>query len=214
MTDSVVRTKIDVKMPPSLFVKKGETKWRGTTFTVKTNNSKMGTYEVFFDWESTQDGALPTGIHLVSKTGSRVSSDLFRTGIPLRDLLDRDVKAQAETRRQAPDTIKFVAENLSRAKSRELSSTPLVELKKTKSRNVSVGKQVLDIELHMVAQAWNENQEFHATESAGKYIAKKTGIPKSVIRTRIYECRKIGLIPPSTHGNATVNRPTKKRKKK
>ena len=214
MTDSVVKTKITEKMVPTLFIKKGETKWKGTTFTVKTKNSKMGSYEVFFDWESTKHGALPTGIHLVSITGSRVSSDLFRTGIPLKELLDRDVKAQAETRRQAPDTIKFVAEKLGKAKSRELSSTPLVELKKTKSRNVIEGKQVLEIELHMVALAWNENQKLHATESAGKYIAKRTGIPKSVIRTRIYQCRKIGLIPPSTHGNATVNRPIKKRKKK
>jgi len=214
MTDSVVKTKVAVKMVPTLFIKKGETKWKGTTFTVKTNNSKMGSYEVFFDWESTKHGALPTGIHLVSKTGSRISSDLFRTGFPLKELLDRDVKAQAETRRQAPDTIKFVAEKLGKAKSRELSSTPMVQLKKTKSENVSVGKQKLEIELQNVAQAWNENQKLHATESAGKYIAKRTGLSKSVIRTRIYQCRKIGLIPPSTHGNATVNRLTKKRKKK
>ena len=124
MTDSVVKTKIVVKMPSSLFVKEGDTKWRGTTFIVKTNNSKMGSYEVFFDWELTQDGALPTGIHLVSKTGSRVSSDLFRSGIPLKELLDTDVKAQAEIRRQAPDTIKFVAKNLGKAKGLELSSTP------------------------------------------------------------------------------------------
>jgi len=214
MTDSVVKTKVAVKMVPTLFIKKGETKWKGTTFTVKTNNSKMGSYEVFFDWESTKHGALPTGIHLVSKTGSRISSDLFRTGFPLKELLDRDVKAQAETRRQAPDTIKFVAEKLGKAKSRELSSTPMVQLKKTKSENVNVGKQELEIELQNVAQAWNENQELHATESGEKYIAKRTGLPKSVIRTRIYQCRKIGLIPPSTHGNATVNRLTKKRKKK
>lgn len=90
----------------------------------------------------------------------------------------------------------------------------MAKLKKINKRNLSEGKQVLEIELHMVARAWEENQEFHATESAEKYIAKRTGLPKSVIRTRIYQCRKIGLIPPSTHGNATVNRPTKKRKKK
>lgn len=116
MTDSVVKTKISVKIPPSLFIKKGETKWRGTTFIVKTNHLKMGTYEVFFDWETTQDGGLPTGIHLVSKTGSRVSSDLFRSGIPFKELLDIDVKAQAETRRQFPDLMKFVAENSGKAK--------------------------------------------------------------------------------------------------
>ena len=214
MTDSVVKTKISVKIPPSLFIKKGETKWRGTTFIVKTNHLNMGTYEVFFDWETTQDGGLPTGIHLVSKTGSRVSSDLFRKGIPFKELLDIDVKAQAETRRQFPDLMKFVAENSGKAKSLELSSTPVAKLKKINERNLSEGKQVLEIELHMVARAWEENQEFHATESAEKYIAKRTGLPKSVIRTRIYQCRKIGLIPPSTHGNATVNRPTKKRKKK
>ena len=214
MTDSVVKTKIVEKMAPSRFIKKGETKWRGTTFIVKTNHSKMGTYEVFFDWELTQDGALPTGVHLVSKTGSRVSSDLLRGGIPLKELLDRDVEAQAETRRQAPDTIKFVAENFGKAKSLELSSTPVAQLKRIKKRNFSEGKQVIEIEQYMVARAWEENQKFHATESSEKYIAKRTGLPKSVIRTRIYQCRKLGLIPLSTHGNATVNRPTKKRKKK
>ena len=135
MTDSVVKTKISVKIPPSLFIKKGETKWRGTTFIVKTNHLNMGTYEVFFDWETTQDGGLPTGIHLVSKTGSRVSSDLFRKGIPFKELLDIDVKAQAETRRQVPDLMKFVAENSGKAKSLELSSTPVAQLKKINERN-------------------------------------------------------------------------------
>ena len=214
MTDSVARTKFVVKMAPSLFIKKGDTKWRGTTFIVKTNHPKMGTYEVFFDWELTQDGALPTGIHLVSKTGSRVSSDLFRGGIPLKELLDRDVVAQAETRKQAPETIKFVAKNLGKTKGLELSSTPVAQLKGIKKRNLSEGKQVIEIEQYMVARAWEENQKSHATESAEKYIAKRTGLSKSVIRTRIYQCRKAGLIPPSTHGNATVNRPIKKKKRK
>lgn len=214
MTDSVVKTKVVVKMAPSLVIKRGDTKWRGTTFIVKTNHPNMGTYEVFFDWELTQDGALPIGIHLVSKTGSRVSSDLFRGGIPLKELLDRDVVAQAETRKQAPETIKFVAKNLGKAKGLELSSTPVAELKRIKKRDSSEGKQVIKIEQYMVARAWEENQKSHATESAEKYIAKRTGLPKSVIRTRIYQCRKAGLIPPSKHGNATVNRPIKKRKKK
>lgn len=213
MTDSVVKTKVAVKMAPSLFIKKGDTKWRGTTFIVKTNHPNMGTYEVFFDWELTQDGALPIGIHLVSKTGSRVSSDLFRGGIPLKELLDRDVVAQAEIRKQAPDTITFVAKNLGKAKGLELSSTPVTQLKRIK-KNLSEGKQVIKIEHYMVARAWEENQKSHATESFEKYIAKRTGLPKSVIRTRIYQCRKAGLIPPSKHGNATVNRPIKKRKKK
>ena len=174
----------------------------------------MGTYEVFFDWELTQDGALPTGIHLVSKTGSRVSSDLFRGGIPLKELLDRDVVAQAETRKQAPDTIKFVAKNLGKAKGLELSSTPVAELKRIKKRDLSDGKQVIKIEQYMVARAWEENQKSHATESFEKYIAKRTGLPRSTIRGRIFQCRKKGLIPPSTHGNAKVNRPIKKKKRK
>ena len=214
MTDSVVKTKILVKIPPALFIKEGDTKWRGTTFIVKTNHSKMGCYEVFFDWETTQNGGLPTGIHLVSKTGSRVSSDLFRSGIPLKELLDIDVRAQAEIHRQFPDLKKFVAENSGKAKSLEILSTPVAQLKKIKNKNLSEGKQAIEIELHKVANAWKENQANHATESAEKYIAKKTGLPRSVIRTRIYKCRNRGLIPPSTHGNATVNRPIKKKKRK
>lgn len=201
-------------MAPSLFIKEGDTKWRGTTFIVKTNHPKMGSYEVFFDWETTQNGGLPTGIHLVSKTGSRVSSDLFRSGIPLKELLDIDVKAQAEIHRQFPDLKKFVAENSGKAKSLEILSTPVAQLKKIKNENLSEGKQVIEIELYMVANAWKENQANHATEGFEKYIAKKTGLSKSVIRTRIYQCRNRGLIPPSTHGNATVNRPIKKKKRK
>ena len=214
MTDSVVKTKITVKMASALSIEKGETKWRGTTFTVETNQPKMGTYEVFFDWELTEYGALPTGVHLVSKTGSRISSDFLRGGFPLKELLDMDVEAQAVIREQAPETIKFVKKSIGKEKVVNLSSTPVAHLNKSPKRNVTNAKKVIEIEQYMVAQAWEENQKSHATEGYETYIAKRTGLSKSVIRTRIFECRKAGLIPPSTHGNATVNRPIKKRKKK
>ena len=78
-----------------------------------------------------------------------------------------------------------MAENSGKAKSLEILSTPVAQLKKIKNKNLSEGKQVIEIELHKVANAWKENQANHATESAEKYIAKKTGLPRSVIRTRI-----------------------------
>jgi len=105
-------------------------------------------------------------------------------------------------------------ENRVRKDGANLLSTPEAKLKRGPRSDGSATSQYLNDELQRVAEAWKENQENHATESFAKYIAKRTGLPKSVIRTRIYKCRKIGLIPPSTHGNATVNRPTKKRKKK
>lgn len=180
---------------------------------VNTGKPKIGSYEIRFYWEATKDGAVPTEIHLVTKSGSRISSDLFRS-IPIKELLEMDVARQADIRKLAPESIKFVSETFGKKKGANLSSTPVADLKRSRKRNMTSAKKVIEIEQYMVARAWEENQKSHATESAEKYIAKRTGLPKSVIRTRIYQCRKAGLIPPSKHGNATVNRPIKKRKKK
>lgn len=213
MTDSVAKTKIEVRVEPDFFVKEGETKWRGTIFMVKTSRPKIGSYEIFFNWEMTKVGALPTEMHIASKTKSRITSDLIRH-IPIKKLLERDVKDQEKMRKQAPERIKFVLENRATKDGANLLSTPEAKLKREPRSDGSATSQYLNDELQKVAEAWKENQENHATESFEKYIAKRTGLPKSVIRTRIFQCRNLGLIPLSTHGNATVNRPTKKRKKK
>ena len=213
MTDSVAKTKVAVTVEPDFFVKEGETKWRGTIFMVKTGKPKIGSYEIFFNWEMTKDGALPTEMHLASKTKSRITSDLIRN-IPIKELLRRDVTGQEKIRKQAPERIKFVLENRVRKDGANLLSTPEAKLKRGPRRDGSAASQYLNDELQRVAAAWRENYENHATEGSGKYIAKRTGLPKSVIRTRIFQCRKRGLIPPSTHANATVNGQTKKRKKK
>ena len=221
MTDSVVKTKISVTVEPDFFVKDSETKWRGTTFMVKTRTPKIGSYEIRFYWEATKDGALPTEMFLASKTKSRITSDLIRK-IPIKDLLRLDVERQETNRKQAPERIEWIkrhrtnlaATKLSSTVGAKLSITPEAKLKRAPRRDGSFTRQVLNDELRKVAEAWKENQENHATESFEKYIAKRTGLPRSMIRGRIFQCRKMGLIPPSTHGNATVNRPIKKRKKK
>ena len=213
MTDSVVKTKITAIVGPGFFIKEGETKWRGTIFMVDTNKPKIGSYEIHFYWEVTKDGALPTEMYLASKTKSRITSDLIRK-IPIKDLLRLDVERQEKMRKQAPERIKFVLENRATKDGANLLSTPEAKLKRGPRSGSSATSQNLNDELRKVAEAWKENQENHATESFEKYIAKKTGLPKSVIRTRIYQCRKRGLIPPSTHGNATVNRPDKKKNRK
>ena len=188
---------------------------------VKTSKPKIGSYEIFFNWEMTRVGALPTEMHITSKTESRITSDLIRH-IPIKKLLERDVKDQEKMRKQAPERIEWIkrhrnnpaATKLSSLIGAKLSSTPEAKLERAPRSDSSATSQVLNDELRKVAEAWKENQENHATESFEKYIAKRTGLPKSVIRTRIYQCRKAGLIPPSTHGNATVNRPIKKKKRK
>ena len=180
---------------------------------VKTNKPKIGSYEIRFYWEVTKEGALPTEMYLASKTMSRITSDLIRN-VPIKHLLRLDVERQEKMRKQAPERIDWIMRHRANKYGAKLSSTPEAKLKRGPRSDGSAASQYLNDELQKVAKAWKENQENHATESYEKYIAKRTGLPKSVIRTRIYQCRKIGLIPPSTHGNATVNRPIKKRKKK
>ena len=180
---------------------------------VKTGTPKIGSYEIRFYWEATKDGALPTEMFLASKTKSRITSDLIRK-IPIKDLLRLDVERQESNRKQAPERIEWITRHRANESGAKLSSTPEAKLKRAPRSDASATSQVLNDELRKVAEAWKENQENHATESFEKYIAKRTGLRRSVIRGRIFQCRKRGLIPPSTHGNAKVNRPIKKKKRK
>jgi hypothetical protein len=146
---------------------------------------------------------------LVSKTGTRISSNLIRS-IPLKQLLDRDVEGQMKIREQAPETIKFVKDNFGNKRSNALVATEHPKLKRSSKSQKTSASQLKEIELQMVALAWHDNNNKHATRPSAKHISQVTKISRTLIRTRISECRKLGLIPPSSHGNATVNGKTKK----
>ena len=198
MTDIKRATKFQMISSP-IPVLVGETdQWKGTTFKMTSKTKSKGQFKIQFEWQETKNGIIPYSMHIASINNQAINAAIIRE-IKVGQLLRDDIKIQRNNLQQSDGMIDFINQNRSKEFDETIRLTPSID----KVKKIS-GKRTITEQHRLVAQFWKELGTLPTHESPGKYIGKRLGINYSTARTRIKQCRELGLIPNSTHGNAKI----------
>jgi hypothetical protein len=198
MTDIERATKFQMISSP-IPVLVGETKeWKGTIFKMTSKTKSKSQFKIQFEWQETKNGIIPYSMHIESMNKQAINADIIRE-IKVGQLLRDDIKIQRNNLQQADGMIDFINQNRSKGLDETVRLTPSIN----KVKKIS-GKRSTTEQHRLVAELWKELATLPTHESPGKYIGKRLGINYSTARTRIKQCRELGLIPNSTHGNAKI----------
>ena len=198
MNDKKRSTKFQVISSPIPVLVGEDVKWKGTNFNMTSKTKSKGQFEIQFEWQETKNGIIPFSIQIKSKNEQAINADIIRE-IKVGQLLRDDIKIQRNNLQQSDGMIDFINQNRSKGFDEQIRLTPSIN----KVTKIS-GKRSTTEQHRLVADLWKELQTLPTHESAGKYIGKRLGINYSTARTRIKQCRELGLIPNSTHGNAKI----------
>jgi hypothetical protein len=198
MTDIKRATKFQVISSPIPVLVGEDDKWKGTNFKMTSKTKSKGQFEIHFEWQETKNGIIPYSMQIKSMNKQAINADIIRE-IKVGQLLRDDIKIQRNNLQQSGDMIDFINQNRSKGFDEQIRLTPSMD----KVKKIS-GKRSTTEQHRLVADLWKELQTLPTHESAGKYIGKRLGINYSTARTRIKQCRELGLIPNSTHGNAKI----------
>ena len=198
MTDIKRSTKFQVISSPIPVLVGEDDKWKGTNFKMTSKTKSKGQFEIHFEWKETKNGIIPYSMQIKSMNKQAINADIIRE-IKVGQLLRDDIKIQRNNLQQSGDMINFINQNRSKGFDEQIRLTPSIN----KVTKIS-GKRSTTEQHRLVAELWKELQIMPTHESPGKYIGKRLGINYSTARTRIKQCRELGLIPHSTHGNAKI----------
>jgi len=189
MTDIKRATKFQMISSPIPVLVGEDDKWKGTNFKMTSKTKSKGQFEIHFEWQETKNGIIPYSMQIKSMNKQAINADIIRE-IKVGQLLRDDIKIQRNNLQQSGDMIDFINQNRSKGFDEPIRLTPSMD----KVKKIS-GKRSTTEQHRLVADLWKELATLPKHESPGKYIGKRLGINYSTARTRIKQCRELGLIP-------------------